>query len=152
MKLIFTAKNLLLKQGLLKGLFLLSTALLISACGVSKLKPDFSEFSFYSLNPDTGYYCKGYDSDPAKKYCKSIIPTNFNHLETRVIENIYQQQVTEPNRVISLINIILSGENIDYKPVLLENGAYKLPITQQTDTVWDVIVKIDGLTHDDDDD
>lgn len=123
-------------------LTLSSTVLLLSACGISDLKPNFKEFSYYLLNPNTGAFCKGYDAKDSNKHCKSLIVTNFNHLKSKTIESAYQQKITEPNRVTSLINIILSGDNITYTPTLLDDGYYKLPINKQTNSVWTVVSQL----------
>ncbi len=142
MNLISILKSASCRLSTFSKLTLSSTVLLLSACGISDLKPNFEEFSYYTLNPESGAFCKRYDSDENLKYCRSVIPTNFSHIETRKIELVYQQDVVGPNRVMSLINIITAGENLTYTPARLANGLFKLPINEQTDTVWDVIFKL----------
>jgi len=133
------------RYSVLTKLTITSSILLLSACGISNFKPNFEKPSHYTLNPENGAFCKGYDSDDSLKYCRSLIPTNFSHVETRKIEQVYQQDVEGPNRVMSLVNIIIAGENLNYTPIQLANGLYKLPINKQTDTVWDVIYKLSDL-------
>jgi hypothetical protein len=145
MNLISILKHAGCRPAIFRKLTLTSSILLLSACGISDFKPNFEKFSFYTLNPESGAFCKRYDSDENLKYCRSIIPTNFSHIETRKIENVYLQDVVGPNRVMSLVNIITAGENLTYTPVQLANGLYKLPINEQTNTVWDVIFKLADL-------
>ena len=118
--------------------------LLLSACGLSNLKPNFATYDFYLLNMDTGAFCKGYNDPSININCRSLVPTNFHHFDVKVIENIYQQQITEPNRVLSLMTIMTAGDNLDYTAIQLEDGRYQLPKNQQTDTVWDVLIRIDN--------
>jgi len=130
------------RHSVLTKLTIASSILLLSACGISNFKPNFEPSSHYTLNPENGAFCKGYDSDESLKYCLGLIATNFNYIETTEIEDIYQEKIEGPNRVINLINIITQGKNLTYTSERLSNGLYKLPINKQTNTVWDVLYKL----------
>ncbi len=136
-----------LKLGHLRLAGTIAASLLVSACSGVNVSQLTKEFDYYWLDAGTGMYCKAFADPDLNKHCKSIVPTNFHSREVQVIENIYQQQITGPNRILSLMNIITSGDNLDYQPVQLANNIYQLPINQQTDTVWEVLIKIDRLTH-----
>jgi len=130
------------RYSVLTKLTITSSILLLSACGISNFKPNFEKPSHYTLNPENGSFCKRYDSDESLKYCLSLIATNFSYIETTEIEEVYQEKVEGPNRVMNLINIIIQGNNLTYTSERLSNGLYKLPINEQTNTVWDVLFKL----------
>jgi hypothetical protein len=115
-------------------------SLLIAGCSIPKI--DLSPSTSYLLNPENGKFCAGYEELEKKGACQDLKQVAFNVFDTKEIENIYQQKISGSNRTASLIKIIIQGDNLDYQPTLLENGLYKLPINQQTNTVWRVLKKI----------
>ena len=141
MKTYLSVSNTFIKSNL-KFNFLLLTSLLLAGCSIPKIDLNTAAASSYLLNPDTGKYCIGYEDLEKKGVCQDLIQIAFNVFDAKEIENIYQQKISGPNRPISLINIILNGDNVDYQPTKLENGLYQLPINQQTNTVWRVMKKI----------
>jgi hypothetical protein len=141
------AKTHLLKLNFFIRPTIIFSCILFSACSTPSLVNNSNSYDFYLLNAQTGAYCKGYNDAKIASSCLSIIPTNFYLHEVKVIENIYQQQIREPNRLASLMNILISGKNLDYQATPLGNARYQLPINQQTDTVWDVLEKVDELNY-----
>ncbi|MCJ8299204.1 MAG: hypothetical protein MJK13_09765 [Pseudomonadales bacterium] len=146
MKKITTVGSLFNNRVFLSGA-VLATSLLIAGCGTSAVKVNFDSFNYYTINPNTGAYCKAYDNQDTISHCQSVIPTNFALTETRVIESAYRQKITDKNRIRGLINMMTLGDNLDYQVTALENGSYRLEINQQTDTVWQVLEKIKKLTY-----
>ncbi|NRA20530.1 MAG: hypothetical protein HRU05_08625 [Oceanospirillaceae bacterium] len=126
------------------SIFLVGCAAATSSIGLHT-----APVTHYLLNEHTGSYCQGYADASIKGQCQSLIPVATNILDTRVIGNIYQQQITEPNRIASLIGIILRGDNLDYRATLLDNGLYSVPVNQQTNTVWSTLKRIDNNAHSD---
>ncbi|MCJ8337769.1 MAG: hypothetical protein MJK10_04815 [Pseudomonadales bacterium] len=125
----------------------LATTLLIAGCGISAPKINLDTFNYYTINPNTGDFCKAYDNKDLTSQCQSIIPVNFFSRETDIIENAYRQEITDQNRARGLISMMTRGENLDYQVTALENGSYRLEINQQTDTAWKVLERIKKLTY-----
>jgi len=125
----------------------IATSLLIAGCGASSVNVNLQSFNYYSINPNTGDYCKAFDDNSISSHCQSIIPVNFFSRETESIENAYRQKITDQNRARGLISLITLGDNLDYQVSSLENGSYRLEINEQTDSVWRALEHIKKLTH-----
>jgi len=125
----------------------IAATLLIAGCGVSSIKVNLEPFNYYTINPNTGAYCKAYDNKEVNSHCQSIIPTNFSLSQTAFIEDVYRQKITDKNRVRGLINMMTSGDNLDYQVTKLESGSFRLEISKQTNKVWQVLEKIKKLTY-----
>ncbi|MEH6445317.1 MAG: hypothetical protein V7784_15590 [Oceanospirillaceae bacterium] len=142
-------KSIFTKLSTLNKLPLLLVTVLLSACSISPQLLNNEPFSFYILNSQTGLFCKGYTNQELKGVCKSLTQTVHHHHEVKAIENIYQQKIKQPNRVGSLIGILLKGEHANYKVTAFENeSVFQLPINQQTDTVWRVLLEISSSSGD----
>jgi hypothetical protein len=131
----------------LKISLILLSSLILSACSSASFNFNSGPFDFYLLNTKTGSYCKRYLDEEIKGPCQNLVSTLIYPHETRVIENIYQQELDNRSKIGSLINIILRGDHLDYTATQIDNNIYRLPINQQTDTVWDVLDKTDLLTN-----
>ncbi|MFT5705837.1 MAG: hypothetical protein ACI9ES_000106 [Oceanospirillaceae bacterium] len=141
-------KSIFVQLSALNKLPLLLVTILLSACSVSSQLLNNEPFNFYLLNSHTGSYCQGYENQELKGPCRSLTKTISHHQEVKVIENIYQQKITDPNRIGSLMGILLEGEHLTYQVTALEQeGVLQLPINQQTDTVWRVLVEMDSLSE-----
>ena len=127
-------------KAIIKVKILILSSVIIAGCSMPKI--DLSPSTSYLLNPENGKFCAGYDEPERKGACQDLKQVAFNVFDVKEIENIYQQKISGTNRTSSLINILIQGDNLDYKPTQLENGLYKLHINQQTATVWRVLKKI----------
>lgn len=138
-------------NALLKKCFTYKTlvvgSLFLVGCNVAGIKINTDTPNAYLLNPNTGAFCKGFLKNEKRSACVSLLPVAFHHAETREIENIYQQKIIGANRPAGMIKIMLNGENLDYQAKELESGIYKLPMNQQTNTVWRVLKRIDQKTY-----
>ncbi len=145
MKTHLSVSNTFLKSNLKLNLLIVSS-LFLAGCSIPKIDLNTAAADSYLLNSDTGKYCIGYagkeGEEDRKGVCQDLIQIAFNVFDAKEIENIYQQKISGPNRPVSLMNIILNGDNIDYQPTQLANGLYRLPINQQTNTVWRVMKNI----------
>ncbi len=127
-------------KSVIKFKILMISSLIIVGCSIPKI--DLSPSTSYLLNPQSGKFCAGYDEPDRIGACQDLKQVAFNVFDVKEIENIYQQKISGTNRTSSLINILLNGDNLDYQATQLENGLYRLPINQQTATVWRVLKKI----------
>lgn len=127
----------------------LITCVVLSACSSSSLISNNSPFGFYLLNTQTGAYCKGYTDQDIKGACQSLLSTVIFPQHTKAIEKVYQQALSDRSKIGDLINVILRGDNLEYPVAKVAKYMYRLPINQQTDTVWDVLEKIAELSDQD---
>lgn len=148
MKTVYAQPNLLGKPH--KTALALITCVVLSACSSSSLISNSGPFEFYLLNTQTGAYCKGYTDQDIKGPCHSLLSTVIFAQHTKAIEEIYQQELSDRTKIGNLINVILRGKNLEYPIARVAKYMYRLPINQQTDTVWDVLEKIEDLTDQND--
>lgn len=127
----------------------IGSSIVLAGCASNNLGLNTQPVTHYLVNKDTGAFCRAYADKDIKGQCRSLLVVATSILESRVIENIYQQQITPPNRAASVIDIILQGDNKDYKAQQLENGLYSVPSNQQTDTVWRTLIKIENGVYSD---
>jgi len=127
----------------------IGSSIILTGCAASNLGLNTQPVTHYLVNKDTGAFCRGYADKETKGQCRSLIIVAANILESRVIGNIYQQPISEPNRVASVIDIILNGDHKDYSAQQLDNGLYSVPSNQQTDTVWRTLIKIENDVYSD---
>ena len=125
----------------------IATSLLIAGCGVSSVKVNLDSFNYYTINPNSGDYCKAFDDINTTSHCQSIIPINFFSRETEIIEDAYQQKIADQNRARGLISLMTRGDNLAYQVTALGSGSYRLEIDEQTDTVWRALEQIQKLMH-----
>lgn len=126
---------------------MLGFSLFLTGCAQTTLGINTAPVTHYLVNTDTGAYCRAYADTSAKGQCQSLISLASHILESKVIENIYQQPIEGPNRALSAINLIIRGDNIDYQSQLLDSGLYSVPVNQQTNTVWRTLKKIEHDTY-----
>jgi|GEM_PF-1065667 len=138
----------LVKNTLAKAV--IAGSVILTGCASSSLSSlaiNTAPVTNYLVNKDTGAFCRAYADKDVKGQCRSLVVVSTSILESRVIENIYQQQIIAPNRAASVIDIILHGDNRDYQAQRLDNGLYTVPSNQQTDTVWRTLIKIENNVY-----
>ena len=125
---------------------MIGSSILLAGCAAN-LGLNTPPVTHYLVNTQTGAFCLGYADTEYKGQCQSLISLAINIVESKVIENIYQQQIEGPNRVSSAIKMITRGEHLDYRAQLLDSGLYSVPVNQQTNTVWRTLKKIEHDTY-----
>lgn len=136
----------------LRTCLILSIGVFITGCTLPKLAINTQPASSYLLNPNTAKFCEAYPEEALKGSCQDLLQVAFYPSETRGIEKIYQQKISGANKAASLIKMMLEGEQIAYQPQQLADGNYRLPINEQTKTVWRALTRIHKLTYSIDDD
>lgn len=111
-------------------------SLALAGCGGDFLKQDPTVDQFYTLDSEKLQLCQGLTNS-----CMDLIPiASTQHLVPK-IERAYGADLTGPNYPLNLARMLINPPDGSYKASPVdENGRYtRLPINEQTDTVWDVL-------------